>query len=41
MMAPYGLLLKLRIVDCSGGSELVVTGDTFRPELEFLSMMDE
>ena len=41
MIAPVGLLLKLNTVDCSGGSEVVVTGETFRPELEFFSMIDE
>ena len=41
MIVPVGLLLKLKTVDCSGGRDVVVTGDTFRPELEFLSMMDE
>ena len=41
MIAPFGLFLTLNIVVLSGGTDVEVTGDTFLPEDDYLSMTDE
>ena len=41
VIAPVGLFLMLKTVVLSGGMDVVVTGETFRPEEDCFSMIEE